>query len=61
LIDTRSASVWRDALIEAISVGDLDNYMLLFESDVSEILAGSLDKEEISFTRYYEEEVFEFC
>lgn len=61
LIDTRSASVWRDALIEAISVGDLDNYMLRFEADVSEILAGSLDKEEISFTRYYEEEVFEFC
>ncbi len=61
LIDTRSASVWRDALIEAIAVGDLENYMLRFEADVSAILAGSLDKEEISFTRYYEEEIFEFC
>ncbi len=61
LIDTGSASVWRDALIEAISVGDLDIYMLRFEADVSAILAGSLDKEEIRFTRYYEEEIFEFC
>ena len=61
LIDTSSASVWRDALIEAISVGDLDNYMLRFEADVNAILAGSLNKEEITFTRYYEEEIFEFC
>lgn len=60
LIDTRSASVWRDALLEAVSLGDLLNYMQRFEADVYAILSGSLSKEEIEFSRYYEEEVFEF-
>jgi len=60
LIDSRSASVWRDALIEAVTIGDLENYMKRFESDVNAILVGSLSKEEIEFSRYYEEENFEF-
>jgi hypothetical protein len=60
LIDTRSASVWRDALAEAISADDLDNYLQRFNADVNSILAGSLSKEDIEFSRYYEEELFEF-
>ncbi|MBN4075394.1 hypothetical protein JYU22_02305 [Gammaproteobacteria bacterium AH-315-E17] len=61
LIDTRSASAWRDALIEAVSLGDLEDYMQRFEIDVNAVLAGSLSKEEIEFSRYYAEEKFEFC
>ncbi len=60
LIDTRCASIWRDALIEAVSIGDLENYMQRFEADVNAILAGTLSQEEIEFSRYYEEEGFEF-
>jgi hypothetical protein len=60
LIDTRCASIWRDALIEAVEIGDLENYMLRFQADVYAILEGSLDKEEIEFSRYYEEQGFEF-
>ncbi len=60
LIDTRCASVWRNALLEAISLNDLDNYIARFEEDVNAILAGSLDKNDIQFERYYEEEEFEF-
>lgn len=60
LIDTRCASVWRDALIEAIERDDLENYMQRFEADVNAIFAGSLSKENIVYTRYYEENSFEF-
>ena len=60
LIDTRSASVWREALLEAVALGDLLNYMQRFEADVKAILSGSLSKEEINFSRYYQEEAFEF-
>jgi len=47
-------------LIEAVSIGDLENYMQRFEADVNAILAGTLSQEEIEFSRYYEEEGFEF-
>lgn len=60
LIDTRSASVWRDALLEAVYIGDMLNFMQRFEADVKAILDGSLDKEIIEFSRYYEEQGFEF-
>ena len=60
LIDTRCASVWRDALVEAVELGDLENYMQRFEEDVNAIFEGSLSKEEIVFTRYYEENTFDF-
>jgi len=60
LIDTRCASVWRDALIEAIELDDLESYMQRFEADVNAIFAGSLNKQDIVFTRYYEENTFEF-
>ncbi|MAM71688.1 MAG: hypothetical protein CMP91_11155 [Gammaproteobacteria bacterium] len=60
LIDTRCASIWRDALIEAIERDDLDNYIARFENDVNAILGRELDKEEISRERYYEVEEFDF-
>ncbi len=60
LIDTRCASVWRDTLIEAVEIDDLDNYMQRFEADVNAIFAGSLSKKDIIYTRYYEEKAFEF-
>jgi hypothetical protein len=59
LIDTRNAAVWRDALQEALSQGDLDNYLDRVDADVSAILAGSLAGEEIRFERYYVDE-FDF-
>ena len=59
LIDTRSAGVWRDALLEAVYLGDLENYLQRFEADVNAILAGELNKEVIQLSRYYEEEKFE--
>tara|TARA_B110000495_G_C22721503_1_gene423823 strand:- start:115 stop:645 length:531 start_codon:yes stop_codon:yes gene_type:complete len=59
LIDTRSAGVWRDALFEAVYLGDLENYLQHFEADVNSILAGELNKEIIQFSRYYEEEKYE--
>jgi hypothetical protein len=60
LIDTRCASVWRDALLEAMAQDDLDNYLQLFANDVNAILAGELVKEDIELTRYYEVEGFDF-
>jgi hypothetical protein len=59
LLNTRHAAVWRDALIESINQGDLDNYITRVESDVESILVGELDKEAIYFERYYIDE-FEF-
>lgn len=60
LIDTRCASIWRDALLEAISREDLDNYIQRFETDVNAILAGELSREDIQLSRYYEVEEFDF-
>lgn len=56
LLNTRNASVWRDALVESINVGDLDDYVTRVENDVQSILDGDLDKEEIYFERYYFDE-----
>lgn len=60
LIDTRCASIWRDALLEAVSRDDLDNYIQRFEADVNAILAGELSKGDIQLERYYEVEEFDF-
>ena len=56
LLDTRNASVWRDALVEALDRGDLDNYMIRVENDVASIMAGELAREDIYFERYYIDE-----
>jgi hypothetical protein len=56
LLDTRNASVWRDALIEALDRNDLDDYMIRVENDVASIMAGELTKEDIFFERYYIDE-----
>lgn len=60
LIDTRCAGIWRNALLEAIARDDMENYIRRFEADVDALLEGSLRKDEISPSRYYEEEEFEF-
>ena len=60
LIDTRSASVWSDALLEAIAMNELENFIARMEEDVDNILMGSLNKDEIAFTRYYDAEELEF-
>lgn len=59
LLNTRNASVWRDALIESINQGDLDEYITRVEDDVEAIMAGELSKEDIYFERYYIDE-FDF-
>jgi hypothetical protein len=59
LIDTRNAAIWRDALQEALSQDDLDNYLDRVEADVAAILDGSLAGSEIQFERYYVDE-FDF-
>tara|TARA_R110000824_G_scaffold318073_1_gene505251 strand:+ start:75004 stop:75534 length:531 start_codon:yes stop_codon:yes gene_type:complete len=60
LIDTRSASVWSDALLEAIYLKELEAFIFKMENDVDSILTGRLNKNEIAFTRYYDEEEIEF-
>lgn len=60
LIDTRSASVWSDALFEAIALGELESFIHRMENDVNSILAGLLNKDDIAFTRYFDEVEFEF-
>jgi hypothetical protein len=57
LIDTRMAAVWRDALQEALSLGDLDNYLDRVEADVAVILESKLEGGEIRFERYYVDEL----
>ena len=56
VLDTRNASVWRDALIASIDENDLDNYITRVEEDVESLLMGELDKEDIYFERYYIDE-----
>jgi hypothetical protein len=58
-ITTRCASVWRDALQEALSRNDLNPFLLRLQSDVDALLAGSLDADQIRFERYYVDE-FDF-
>lgn len=58
-IDTRIASVWRDALVEALSQRDLDDYLTRLEQDVTALLRGELARDSIRFERYYIDE-FDF-
>lgn len=58
-LNTRAAAVWRDALLEALSRQDLDNYLQRLEQDVAALLAGQLDGDSIRFERYYTDE-FDF-
>lgn len=59
LIDTRNAAIWRDALQEALSQNDLDNYLDRVEEDVEAMLQGRLTHSDIEFERYYVDE-FDF-
>lgn len=58
-LTTRSAGVWRDALLEALSQGELGDYLDRLSMDVDALLAGELDNEAIVFERYYVDE-FDF-
>jgi len=55
-INTRMAATWRDALQEALSQNDLDNYMNRLDADITALLAGELDGSAIAFERYYMDE-----
>ena len=55
-ISTRLAGVWRDALLEALTRGELDAYLDRLSADVDALLAGSLDDDAIRFERYYVDE-----
>ncbi|MDC0598746.1 hypothetical protein OAP18_02785 [Gammaproteobacteria bacterium] len=60
LLNSRSANVWRDALIEALNRDELDSYLDVLEQDVDDLLAGTLDNDEIYFERYYVDEFDDF-
>ncbi|MDA9909912.1 hypothetical protein N9E57_05290 [Gammaproteobacteria bacterium] len=53
VLDTRNAAVWRDALVEALSQNDLDNYIIRVEEDIGRLFTGDLKKEDITFERYF--------
>ena len=59
LLNSRSANVWRDALIESLSRDELDAYLSILEQDVTDLLAGKIDNEAIYFERYYQDD-FDF-
>jgi len=52
-LDTRTAAVWRDALMEALSQDDLEAYLYRLEQDVGALVGGQLDMDSIRFERYY--------
>lgn len=58
-LNTRSAGVWRDALLEALARDDLDAFLDRLSTDVDALLAGTLDNDEVRFERYYVDE-FDF-
>jgi hypothetical protein len=58
-LDTRTAAVWRDALLEALAQDDLDAYLLRLEQDVAALMNGELANDTIRFERYYVDE-FDF-
>jgi hypothetical protein len=55
-LNTRSAGVWRDALLEALARDELNAYLDLLSADVDALLAGELDNAAIVFERYYVDE-----
>lgn len=58
-LNSRSANVWRDALVEALDRDELKEYMARVNQDVDDLLSGKLNNDEIYFERYYEDE-FDF-
>ncbi len=52
-LNTRSAAVWRDVLLEALARGELPEYLDRLSDDVDALLAGKLDNDLIRFERYY--------
>jgi hypothetical protein len=56
LLSTRSAGVWRDALLEAFERKDLNAYLDRLSADVDALLAGRLHNDAIRFERYYTDE-----
>lgn len=60
LITSRSANVWRDALLESMTLGDLDNYLNKLDEDVSALLLGEIENDDIYFGRYYADEFDDF-
>ncbi len=55
-VTTRTAAVWRDALLEALARDELDPYLDRLSTDVDALLAGTLDNDVIRFERYYVDE-----
>lgn len=58
-LNTRSAGVWRDALLEALARDELDMYLERLSADVDALLSGALSNDAIQFERYYIDE-FDF-
>ncbi len=56
LIDTRIGAVWRDALLEALSENDVDNYLARLTADLDALLKRQLAPDTIQFERYYKDE-----
>jgi hypothetical protein len=55
-LNTRSAGVWRDALLEALARDELDAYLERLSNDVDALLSGALANDAIRFERYYLDE-----
>lgn len=55
-LNTRSAAVWRDALLEALARDELETYLDRLSGDVDALLSGELDNDVIRFERYYVDE-----
>lgn len=53
LINTKSAVIWGQAVLEALNQDDLDNFLVILAQDVEAMLAGKIMSSEISFERYY--------
>jgi hypothetical protein len=56
LLSTRSAGVWRDALLEALARQELNAYLDRLSTDVDALLSGALHNDAIRFERYYIDE-----
>lgn len=56
LLNTRSAGVWRDALLEALARNELNAYLDRLSADVDALLSGALHNDAIRFERYYIDE-----
>jgi hypothetical protein len=55
-INSRTAAIWRDALVEAMAQDKLDQFLQQFTADVEDLLSGELSTQEVRFTRYFEDD-----